>query len=231
MVQKWVSPKKRCLCYIESDFSYYYLVLKCFGPLIAFLRLWIAILVIFPVQQTIMAWVFGQYIIYPFFGGCQSSELASKLASGCAIAFLTWVNCHSTNLGTYMNNVFTASKIAALGLLIALGFKNLAMGEYASLASDKLWEGTSMDVGKYAAACLSGLFSYQGWSFLNYVVEELQEPRKNLPRAIFISIATTTTVYLLTNMAYFAVLGKGEMINSQAVAIVRWFLIIFFCFF
>lgn len=212
-------------CYAELGLTIptsggdYIYVFKCFGPLIAFLRLWIAILVIYPVQQTIMAWVFGQYIIYPFFDGCAASLFAAKLLTGCAIAFLTWVNCHSTHMGTYMNNVFTASKICALVLIIILGMKNIMAGEFVSLAADKRWEGTSYDIGMYAAACLSGLFSYQGWSYLNFVVEELVEPRKNLPRGIFISIATTTTVYLLTNMAYFAVLSKEEMINSKAVAI------------
>lgn len=90
--------------------------MKCFGPLLAFLRLWIAILVIYPVQQTIMAWVFGQYIVYPFFDGCKSpeQELVAKILTGCALAFLTWVNCHSTKLGTSMNNVFTFSKISGL---------------------------------------------------------------------------------------------------------------------
>ncbi len=170
-----------------------------------------------------MAWVFGQYIIYPFFGiGCQSSDLAAKLLTGAAIAFLTWVNCHSVHMGTYMNNAFTASKLTALVLIIILGFKNIFAGEMVSLAPDKIWEGTSTDIGAYAAACLSGLFSYQGWSYLNFVVEELEEPKKNLPRGIFISIATTTTVYLLANMAYFAVLTKVEMQTSEAVAIVRF---------
>ena len=180
----------------------------------------IAILVIYPVQQTIMAWVFGQYIIYPFFDGCAVDDLAPKLLTGCALAFLTWVNCHSTHLGTYMNNIFTASKISALILIILLGLKNIISGNLVSLSSDQVWEGTEHDVGKYAAACLSGLIAYQGWSYLNFVVEEQEEPKKNLPRGIFISIFLCTGIYLMTNIAYFAVLTRTEMLSSKAVAIV-----------
>lgn len=62
-------------------------------------------------------------------------------------------------------------------------------------------------------------FSYQGWSYLNFVVDELEEPKKNLPKGIFISIAATTSIYLLANIAYFAVLSKAEMLSSSAVAI------------
>lgn len=108
----------------------------------------------------------------------------------------------------------------ALVLLIILGLKNMVYGNFASLSAEYVWENTTTDVGKYAAACLAGLFSYQGWSYLNFVVEELKQPKKNLPRGIFISIATTTSVYILANMAYFAVLTPTEMENSEAVAIV-----------
>ena len=53
----------------------------------------------------------------------ESAELAAKLLTGCALAILTWANCKSTKLGTSLNNLFTASKIAALVLLIFLGIK------------------------------------------------------------------------------------------------------------
>ena len=31
---------------------------------------------------------------------------------------------------------------------------------------------------------LSGLFSYTGWNYLNFIIEELQDPVKNLPRGL-----------------------------------------------
>ena len=65
-------------------------------------------------------------------------------------------------------------------------------------------------------------FNFVGWSYLNFVVDELEEPKKNLPKGIFISIAATTSIYLLANIAYFAVLSKAEMLSSSAVAIVSF---------
>ena len=62
----------------------------------------------------------------------ESAELAEKLLTGCALAILTWANCKSTKLGTSLNNLFTASKIAALVLIIFLGIKvnKLKLKEY-----------------------------------------------------------------------------------------------------
>lgn len=54
------------------------------------------------------------------------------------------------------------------------------------------------------------------------MTEELREPHKNLPRAIYISLPLVTAIYVLANMAYLAVLTKTEMLASNAIAVVWW---------
>uniref|UniRef100_A0A671M2E2 Asc-type amino acid transporter 1-like n=1 Tax=Sinocyclocheilus anshuiensis TaxID=1608454 RepID=A0A671M2E2_9TELE len=74
-------------------------------------------------------------------------------------------------------------------------------------------------VGQIALAFLQASFAYSGWNFLNYVTEEVVEPRKNLPRAIYISIPLVTLVYTLTNIAYFSSMSPQELLESNAVAV------------
>lgn len=57
-------------------------------------------------------------------------------------------------------------------------------------------------------------------NYLNFMTEELREPYKNLPRAIYISLPLVTAIYVLANMAYLAVLSKPEMLASNAIAVV-----------
>ncbi|KER25003.1 hypothetical protein T265_07455 [Opisthorchis viverrini] len=70
-----------------------------------------------------------------------------------------------------------------------------------------------------ALALYSGLFSYAGWNFLNMITEELQDPSKNLPRAIYISMTIVTVVYVMSNVAYFTLLRPYEILASNAVAV------------
>lgn len=44
------------------------------------------------------------------------------------------------------------------------------------------------------------LISYSCRNYLNFIIEELKDPVKNLPRAIAISCTLVTVVYVLTNI-------------------------------
>lgn len=46
---------------------------------------------------------------------------------------------------------------------------------------------------------------------------------RNLPRAIWIAMPLVTLVYVLANLAYFAVVSENELLASVAVAVVSTF--------
>lgn len=87
----------------------------------------------------------------------------------------------------------------------------------------ELWEqpfaGGLYSPGYISLAFYSGLFSYSGWNYLNFVTEELKDPYRNLPKAICISLPVVTIIYMITNIAYFSVLSPDEILSSDAVAV------------
>ena len=89
---------------------------------------------------------------------------------------------------------------------------------YMVLQTDTLFQGSTLTFGSLALACYSALWSYDGWNQLNFVTEEIQKPRRNMPLAIFISIPFITVVYILVNISYLTLLSPSDIISSQAVA-------------
>ena len=85
------------------------------------------------------------------------------------------------------------------------------------------WDDTETDFTKIALSFYSGLFAYNGWNYLNFVIEELQDPVRNLPRGIAISIILVMVVYIMTNIAFYTTLSVPEVLGSEAVAVVRKF--------
>lgn len=96
----------------------------------------------------------------------------------------------------------------------------VSIGEFFWLEPKNAFENfQEPDIGLVALAFLQGSFAYGGWNFLNYVTEELVDPYKNLPRAIFISIPLVTFVYVFANIAYVTAMSPQELLASNAVAV------------
>lgn len=134
------------------------------------------------------------------------------------LVVLTAVNAYDVNYATRVQDIFTIAKLAALILIIFTGIVQACRGQVTNFYG--AWEGTSTNAGSLSLAFFSGLFAYNGWNYLNCVIEELKEPEKNLPKAIAMSCLIVMSVYVLCNLAYFTVVSKTEMLAAQAVAVV-----------
>ncbi|XP_019873715.1 large neutral amino acids transporter small subunit 2 [Aethina tumida] len=210
------------LCYAElgtsitrsgGDYAYIYVA---FGPLCAFLMLWVSLLIIRPTTQAIVAITFAEYAAKPFFPECKPPENAVRLLAAVCLCLLTAINCMSVRWAMRIQSVFTAAKLFALIMIILCGIYQIFAGEADTFKNS--FDG-NYDVSTVALSFYSGLFAFGGWNFLNFVTEELQDPYKNLPRAIWIALPLVTGVYVLANVAYFAVLTGIEMESSVAVAL------------
>jgi Gamma-aminobutyrate permease and related permeases len=65
---------------------------------------------------------------------------------------------------------------------------------------------------------VSVLWVYDGWADLSFVAGEVDNPRKNLPRALILGTSGIILIYLLANLGYLAVLPVNEIGTSKLVA-------------
>ncbi|KAK1330330.1 hypothetical protein QTO34_010518 [Cnephaeus nilssonii] len=208
------------LCYAElgvaipksgGDYAY---VTEIFGGLAGFLLLWSAVLIMYPTSLAVISMTFSNYVLQPVFPN------SSRVLSMACLMLLTWVNSSSVRWATRIQDIFTGGKLLALSLIIGMGFVQIFQGHFEELRPSNAFDfWMTPSVGHLALAFLQGSFAFSGWNFLNYVTEELVDPRKNLPRAIFISIPLVTFVYTFTNIAYFTAMSPQELLASNAVAV------------
>ncbi|XP_035226332.1 b(0,+)-type amino acid transporter 1-like [Stegodyphus dumicola] len=203
-----------------AEYSYYLRVYGQkgrFGPIPAFLYLWMCSIIIKPSAVSIMLLTFAEYVVEPMFPTCPAPILAKKLVAIVAICFITFINCYSVKMATMMNNVFTVAKLLAIAIVVLVGMYRLMLGHYEHLNTG--FEGTTTSFSDLATAFYFGLWAYDGWNNLNFVTEELINPPVNLPRAIMIGIPLVTLCYVLTNISYLTVLSPSELLSSEAVAV------------
>ncbi|XP_050389996.1 large neutral amino acids transporter small subunit 1 isoform X2 [Patella vulgata] len=201
---------------VKSGADYAYIFVT-FGPVLAFLRIWVECVVVRPCTLTIVALTFAYYVIEPLFPDCSQPDDAVRILAALCIMVLTFVNAYDVKLSTRVQDLFTYAKVLALILIIITGFVQLGRGQYEAFLNP--FEHTEPDIGKISLAFYSGLFAYNGWNYLNFVIEELKDPYKNLPKAIWISITMVTVIYVLTNVAYFTTVERKEILGGAAVAV------------
>ncbi|XP_063707414.1 Y+L amino acid transporter 2-like [Culicoides brevitarsis] len=195
-----------------ADYAY---IKETFGPFMAFIRLWIECMIVRPCSQAIVALTFSVYVLKPFFPDCQPPDDAARILAFCCICILTFINCWDVKWATAVQDLFTWAKLFALFIIIVTGLYFLFTGHTEFFTFDN----TKHEITSLALSFYSGLFAFNGWNYLNFIIEELQDPVRNLPRAIYISCTLVTVVYFFTNVAFYTILSPEEVLGSEAVAV------------
>jgi APA family basic amino acid/polyamine antiporter len=146
-------------------------------------------------------------------------------AIGC-ILFLAGLNYLSTKYGGWVSNYTVFGKYIGLAALVIFIFAmgSLADGAYEDLSEPVTFEeGTDDEVTyepqsgltlflAFGAAMAATLFAFDGWPQATYVASEIQNPRKNLPRALLLGPLITAVIYIALTAAYFYVIPIEEAI-------------------
>jgi len=194
-----------------GDYTY---ILDTLGPFIGFIRLWAECLIVRPCTITIVALTFAKYSVKLMFPECEPPDESVRILAAVCICILAFVNCWEVKWATAVQDIFTYAKLLALFIIIATGIVQLGRGQTQHFT----WDDTETDITKIALSFYSGLFAYNGWNYLNFVIPEMKDPVNDLPKAIAISIVLVTVVYTLTNIAFYTTLSVPEVLGSEAVA-------------
>ncbi|KAE8630347.1 hypothetical protein XENTR_v10000789 [Xenopus tropicalis] len=211
------------LCYaelgtcIKKSGGHYTYILEAFGPLPAFIRVWVELLVIRPAATAVISLAFGRYILEPFFIQCEIPDLAIKLVTALGITIVMVLNSVSVSWSARIQIFLTFCKLIAILIIIVPGVLQLIKGETQNFKDAFI--GKDVSVMGLPLAFYSGMYAYAGWFYLNFVTEEVENPEKNVPLAICISMAIVTVGYVLTNVAYYTTISAEELVLSSAVAV------------
>ncbi|KAK0203145.1 high affinity methionine permease [Desarmillaria ectypa] len=166
--------------------------------------------------------VFGQYILL-----AAGRDVTRWNQRGIGIACVTFaLIIHSCFLkwGLRLQNALGIFKIVILLLITFSGFAALA--GHIKLPDDEkphnfrnAFDGTESNANAFVTGLYNVIWSFIGYSNVNYVLSEVKNPVRTLKIAGPLAILSVSVVYILVNIAYFAAVSKDDILTSgQTVA-------------
>ncbi len=107
-----------------------------------------------------------------------------------------------------VNTIMVLIKIATLVLFCAIGFMGIKAGNYAPLAP--------LGVTGISAAAATLFFSYIGFDAASTAGEEAKNPKKDLPRAIMLSLLIVTVLYCLVALVAVGAMPWQDFEGTEA---------------
>jgi APA family basic amino acid/polyamine antiporter len=182
-------------------------------PLAGFLYGWALLLVIESGAIAAVAITFARYALRVA-GGPEAAQVALAIA---ALVVLSIVNYVGVKPGSRVLNVLVVLKVAALAVLVGAGFLAAAHPGWFTDARASA-AGSPATAVAFGAALVPILFSYGGWQNANYVAEEIENPKRNLPLALIAGTVAVVLIYVSVNVVYLRALGLEGLAQSAAPA-------------
>jgi amino acid transporter len=138
-----------------------------------------------------------------------------------AVFLLVALNAVSTAASGSIETVFTITKVSILVVFVAFGFLSAGGAGETSFTLQN-FDPLFPDGGSaFAVLPAMGLtfIAFEGYDLITTVTEEVENPRENIPKAIFVSLAATVVVYLLVVTVAIGTLGAGGLAEAGEAGI------------
>lgn len=188
-----------------------------YGPFVAFLAGWSALLLGFPAGSAGVSMISSDYLILAL-----GLDPGSKtLVAGILLAVVAAITLLPTDRSFLFNKAMTVFKVAGIGALALLA---LLAGEadVSRLAAPVQWD--RIEPAALGSAMVLIFWAYAGWRNLVVAAGESRRDGQALTSGLVLAIGVITGVYVLTNIGYLVVLpmdvlaGHPRPVEPMAVA-------------
>jgi APA family basic amino acid/polyamine antiporter len=184
-----------------------------FHPMTAFLYGWTLLLVTQTGGMAAVAMTFANY-----FRELTGWPIERSVIAVATLGTLTVINCLGVRSGTNVQNALMVTKIAAILMLVILGWKAAEGFGVFGLGSGQAQATDPPPRTNFLAAMVPVLFAYGGWQTASFVSGEMRNPERDLPRGLLFGVLGVVALYLAVNLVCILVLGPTSLAGTQTPA-------------
>ena len=200
--------------WVRSGGEYHFLS-KAFHPLLGYLSGWVSLTIGFSAPIALSGMALGAYVA-PYLG------LSDLVLAVFTILTISFFHSLSIKRSSILQNSTTLLKIALILVIIYFGLTRTPMSSAFDFSES--WK-QELLLPAFAVSFVYVTFSYSGWNAAAYIVDEIRDVRKNLPRALLLGTLVVSILYLLLNYVFLrqnsleAIQGQLEIGQLTAISI------------
>jgi len=195
---------------------------RIYHPAFGFVAGWLSATVGFAAPIALAAMAFGVYftsVVPNLPPRLLGLPINWQLLLGVVMTWLAaLVHLGGVRFGGAYHNAWTALKLLFIAVFIVAGFTfgNLQAISFAPGAADL----ATVVSAPFAISLVFVMYSYSGWNAATYIVGELREPTRNLPRALFLGTGIVIVLYVALNAVFLISTPLPELAGQLDVAII-----------
>jgi APA family basic amino acid/polyamine antiporter len=187
----------------------YHFLSKIFHPALGFLSGWLSVTVGFAAPIALAAMAFGKYFstIFP--------HAPAATWSLVMVWIITLVHVGGVKTAARFQNLATWLKVALICVFIGSAWV-MTQGVPVRFTPE------STDIGlitskPFAVSLVYVMYSYAGWNAAAYIVGDIREPQKNVPKAIALGTLLVTALYIAINASFLHAAPMGDLAGKLDV--------------
>jgi APA family basic amino acid/polyamine antiporter len=132
------------------------------------------------------------------------------------LALVTTINLISLSVGTAFQKTFTFLNLSLILLFIIYGLINSNSSHY----EFKINTSTLSPIfsSSFASSLVYVSFAFSGWNSVTYVIDEIDDPKKTIPKALFTAIGIVLVLYVALNFIFLYSTPIYDLENKVDVA-------------
>ncbi len=194
----------------EAGGSYVYLR-EVWGRATAFLYGWMALLVLDPGLTATLAVGMTSYLGYLI----PISPITQTVLTIGVVIGVGLLNIVGARLSANVLKVLTILKIGTLLSIIVFGFAG-GFGNWGNFSPFLATPPNVFDA--VAGGIIGAFFAFAGWWEVTRVAGEVENPQKNLPKALAIGVVAITVIYIMTSAVFFYLVPVAAVKDDKTFA-------------
>lgn len=178
-------------------------------PVVGYLYAWVSLVVGFSAPIAIAAMAMNNYL-RPVFG-------ETVLPGLIFLVLIPAVHIFSLSSSAKFQNGMTFLKILFVLVLIGLGLSFGTNIESPALNFSGTWKDEILVPG-FAVSLIYVFYAYTGWNSAAYIIEEVDQPKKNLPKALIGATLLVLVVYVLLQLVLLKHASVSQLSGKVQVA-------------